>query len=57
MKIKIGPSEQTIKEKNYIVAELWSKMKTIRDDKNTPSVYSCWCDQVMQFLGIFTDDK
>ena len=57
MKIKIGPSEQTIKEKNYIVAELWSKMKTIRDDKNTPSVYSCWCDQVMQFLGIFSDDK
>ena len=33
MKIKIGSSEQTIKEKNYIVAELWTKMKTIRDDK------------------------
>lgn len=57
MKIKIGPSEQTIKQKNYIVAELWTKMKTIRDDKNTPLVYSQWCDQVMQFLGIFSDDK
>lgn len=57
MKIRIGPSEQTIKEKNYIVAELWSKMKTIRDDKSTPLVYSQWCDQMMQFLGIFSDDK
>lgn len=57
MKIKIGPSEQTIKQKNYIVAELWTKMKTIRDDKRTPLVYAQWCDQMMQFLGIFSDDK
>ena len=32
------------------IAELWSKLKTIRDDKNTPSVYSQWCDQVMEYL-------
>lgn len=57
MKIEIAPSEQTIKQKNYIVAELWTKMKTIRDDKSTPLVYSQWCDQMMQFLGIFSDDE
>ena len=57
MKIEIAPTEQTIKQKNYLVAELWTKMKTIRDDKNTPLVYSQWCDQVMQFLGIFSDDE
>lgn len=55
MIIEIEPSKKTIKQ--HLVAELWTKMKTIRDDKNTPSVYSQWCDQVMEFLGIFSDDK
>lgn len=55
MKIEIEPSKKTIKQ--HLVAELWTKIKTIRDDKNTPTVYSHWCDQVMEFLGIFSDDK
>lgn len=41
------------KKLDYELAELWTKMKTIRDDKNTPTVYSHWCDQVMDMLGMF----
>lgn len=33
------------------IAELWTKLKTIRDDKSTPSVYAKWCDQTMEFLA------
>lgn len=39
------------KEKQYYICELWSKIKTIRDDKNTPITYAKWCDQVMEFLA------
>lgn len=34
----------------HMIAELWTKLKTIRDDKNTPFVYANWCTQVMAFL-------
>lgn len=57
MKIEIAPTKKTIKQKQMLVAELWTKMKTIRDDESTPLVYSQWCDQMMQFLGIFSDDE
>ena len=35
---------------SHDIAELWTKLKTIRDDKNTPLVYAKWCSQVMEFL-------
>lgn len=37
-------------------AELWTKLKTIRDDKNTPLVYAKWCSQVMEFLELLAND-
>lgn len=41
----------------FLKAELWTKLKTIRDDKNTPMVYSMWCSQVMEFLELLTNDE
>ena len=38
-------------------AELWTKLKTIRDDKNTPMVYAKWCSQVMEYLELLPNDK
>lgn len=38
-------------------AELWTKMKTIRDDKDTPLVYAKWCSQVMEFLELLANDQ
>lgn len=38
-------------------AELWTKLKTIRDDKNTPLVYAKWCSQVMEYLELLTNDE
>lgn len=38
-------------------AELWTKLKTIRDDKNTPLVYAKWCSQVMEYLELLSNDK
>ena len=38
-------------------AELWTKLKTIRDDKDTPLVYSKWCSQVMEFLELLANDQ
>lgn len=38
-------------------AELWTKLKTIRDDKNTPLVYVKWCSQVMDYLELLPNDK
>lgn len=35
------------------LAELWTKAKTIRDDKNTPMVYAKWCNQIMDKLMEF----
>lgn len=32
------------------IAELWTKLKTIRDDESTPAVYGRWCEQTMEFL-------
>lgn len=43
------------KKLDFELAELWTKMKTIRDDKNTPLVYSRWCDQVMKKLAEFSN--
>ena len=43
-------------EKRYYLCELWSKIKTIRDDKNTPITYARWCEQVMELLGWLQDD-
>lgn len=52
MKIVVNLKDEK-KRLDYELAELWTKMKTIRDDKNTPSVYACWCDQVMEKLESF----
>lgn len=38
-------------------AELWTKLKTIRDDKDTPLVYAKWCSQVMEFLELLANDQ
>ena len=38
-------------------AELWTKLKTIRDDKNTPLVYAKWCSQVMEYLELLSNDE
>ena len=38
------------------ICELWSKLKTIRDDANTSFIYSRWCDQVMELLGWLQED-
>ena len=38
-------------------AELWTKLKTIRDDKNTPLVYSKLCSQVMEYLELLSNDE
>ena len=38
-------------------AELWTKLKTIRDDKNTPLVYAKWCSQVMEYLELLANDE
>lgn len=38
-------------------AELWTKLKTIRDDKNTPLVYAKWCSQVMEYLELLPNDE
>ena len=38
-------------------AELWTKLKTIRDDKNTPLVYAKWCSQVMEFLELLANEQ
>ena len=37
-------------------AELWTKLKTIRDDKNTPMVYAKWCSQAMDYLESLPND-
>ena len=43
--------KKTIRQdRRYYVAELWSKLKTIRDDKDMPVIYSKWCEQVMEYL-------
>lgn len=36
---------------NQEICEYWSKLKTIRDDRQTPNVYARWCDQVMDYLS------
>lgn len=36
--------------KNKIVYEHYSRLKTIRDDKNTPDHYAAWLDSTMDFL-------
>lgn len=38
-------------------AELWTKLKTIRDDKNTPLVYAKWCSQAMEFLELLANEQ
>ena len=38
-------------------AELWTKLKTIRDDENTSLVYAKWCSQVMEFLELLANDQ
>lgn len=42
---------------SLLKAELWTKLKTIRDDKNTPLVYAKWCSQVMEFLELLANDQ
>lgn len=37
-------------EQKTRIAELWTKLKTIRDDESTPLIYAKWCDQTMEFL-------
>lgn len=37
--------------------ELWTKLKTIRDDKDTPLVYAKWCSQVMEFLELLANEQ
>lgn len=37
-------------------AELWTKLKTIGEDKDTPNVYSKWCSQVMEYLESLPND-
>lgn len=36
--------------KNKIVYEHYSRLKTIKDDKNTPDHYAAWLESVMKFL-------
>lgn len=42
---------------SLVKTELWTKLKTIRDDKNTPIVYAKWCSQVMEFLELLANDQ
>ena len=42
---------------DYERAELWTKLKTIRDDKNIPMVYAKWCSQVMEYLELLPNDE
>lgn len=41
----------------YLKAELWTKLKTIRDDENTSLVYAKWCSQVMEYLELLPNDE
>lgn len=41
----------------YLKAELWTKLKTIRDDENTSMVYAKWCSQVMEYLESLSNDE
>ena len=49
--LKLKGGEMDVKSP-LLKAELWTKMKTIRDDKNTPMVYAKWCSQVMEYLEL-----
>lgn len=44
-------------EDDFIRAEMWSKLKTIRDDKLIPSIYCKWCDQVMKYIVSLKHDE
>lgn len=54
--LKLNEVEMNLKSP-LLKAELWTKLKTIRDDKNTPLVYAKWCSQVMEYLELLPNDQ